>query len=177
MIRAEGYADLSMRQIGQVPPALLAKSPDGLLHFIPNSLADERAKNDFANTARLICVAYGVTAAVLVVESWMKLAKPGESLDPTKSPSEALDRQEVVALMGEVHGQQQQKFLPIIRTDAGGFFGFGDFDVPEMDEIQGRFAQLLPPRQPSVEARQLARTMLTAIGVTEQSLRGDWRGN
>ena len=70
--------------------------------------------------------------------------------------------------MGEVPGQQRQRILPIIRTDAGGFFGFGDFEVPEMDEIQGRFAQLLPPKQPPGEARQLARTMLTAIGVTEQ---------
>jgi hypothetical protein len=177
MTRAEGYADFSMRQIGRVPPALLAKSPDGLLHFTPTSLADERAKNHFANTARLICVAYRAAAAVLVIESWMKLAKPGESLDPTEPPSEALDRQEVVALMGEVPGQQRQRILPIIRTDAGGFFGFGDFDVPEMDEIQGRFAQMFPPKQPPGEARQLARAMLTALGVTEQSLRGDWQGN
>jgi hypothetical protein len=78
MTHAEGYADHAMRQIGHVPPALLAKCPDGLLLFTPNSLADERAKNDFANTARLICVAYSVTATVLVVESWMKLAKPGD---------------------------------------------------------------------------------------------------
>ena len=109
MTQAEGYANFSMRQIGHVPPTLLARSPDGLLQFTPNSLADERAKNDFSNTARLICVAYGVTAAVLVVESWMTLAKPGESLDPTEPPSEALDRQEVVALMGEVPGQQRQR--------------------------------------------------------------------
>jgi len=40
-------------------------------------------------------------------------------------------------LMGEVPGQQRQKVLPIIRTDAGGFFGFGDFAGPELDGIQG----------------------------------------
>ena len=122
-------------------------------------------------------MAYSVTAAVLVVESWMKIAKPGESIDPTEPPSEAFDRQEVVALMGEVPGQQRQRILPIIRTDAGGFFGFGDFEVPEVDEIQGRFAQLFPPKQPSGDARQLARTMLKVMGVIEQSLRGDWQGN
>jgi hypothetical protein len=71
MTHAGGYANFSMRQIGHVPPALLAKRPDGLLHFTPTSPEDERAKEDFANTTRLVCMGYGVTAAVLVVESWV----------------------------------------------------------------------------------------------------------
>ena len=45
-----------MRNIGHVPPALLAESPTGLIHFVPDSLKDERAKDNLANTARLICV-------------------------------------------------------------------------------------------------------------------------
>ena len=49
---AEGYAEFSMKNIGRVAPTMLAVSPDGLLHFIPESLADERAKNDFANIGR-----------------------------------------------------------------------------------------------------------------------------
>lgn len=45
---------------------------EGPIHFIPSSQADERAKNDFTNTARLVCVGYDVTTAVPVLESWMK---------------------------------------------------------------------------------------------------------
>ena len=54
----------------------------------PRSLADERSKHDFANTARLICIALEVSAAVMILESWMRLAEPGQALDqhfPTTS--------------------------------------------------------------------------------------------
>jgi hypothetical protein len=61
--RAQGYAEYAMRNIGHVPPTLLAASPVGSIHFIPDNFKDERTKNTFANTARLICVGYGVTAA------------------------------------------------------------------------------------------------------------------
>src|ERR1019366_7537510 len=85
---AEGYAEFSMRKLGRVPPSLLAISPNGSFHFIPSSLKDVRAKDNFADTARLICLAYGVTAAVIVLEAWMKTAKPGATLDMTEPPSE-----------------------------------------------------------------------------------------
>jgi hypothetical protein len=125
---AQGYAEFAMRNIGHVPPSLLANCPTGLIHFIPASLADERAKDTFANTARLICVGYEAIAAVLVLEAWIKIAKPGETLDMTEPPSEAFDRREVVVLTSETIDHGKQKLLPIIRTDAGGFFGFGEHD-------------------------------------------------
>ncbi len=162
-----------MRKGGQVPPAMFAESPHGPLHFVPHTLKDERAKNNFANIARLICVAYAATAAVLVLESWIKMAKPGETLDATTPPSESPDRQEVVVLVGESAGQQKHKLLPILRTDAGGFFGFGQFDGPELDKFQGRFSQILAPKQPDAQGRKLARLMLKALGVTEEWLGGD----
>src|SRR5213594_4134384 len=92
LARAERYAGFAMRQFGRVPPTLLALSPCGSLCFMPESLADERAKTDFANTARLICIAHGATAAVLIAEAWMRAAPPGGSLDLTEPPSEAFDR-------------------------------------------------------------------------------------
>jgi hypothetical protein len=167
---AEGYAEFSMRKLGRVPPSLLAISPNGSFHFIPANLKDVRAKDSFANTARLICLAYGVTAAVIILEAWMKTAKPGETLDTTEPPSEAFDRQEVVIITGEAIGQQKQKLLPIIRTDAGGFFGFGEHTGPKFDDYKGRFAQIIPPKKPTTEGQELAKTMLAAMGITEQSL-------
>jgi hypothetical protein len=166
---AEGYAEFSMRKLGRVPPSLLAISPNGSFHFIPANLKDVRAKDSFANTARLICLAYGVTAAVIILEAWMKTAKPGETLDMSEPPSEAFDRQEVVIITGETVGQQKQKLLPIIRTDAGGFFGFGEHTGPQFDNYQGRFAQIIPPKKPTTEGQELAKTMLAAMGITDQS--------
>ncbi len=174
---AQGYAEFAMRNIGHVPPSLLADSPTGLIHFVPKNLKDERAKDNFANTARLICVGYEVTAAVLVLEAWMKMAKPGETLDMTEPPSEAFDRQEVVVLTGETVEHGKQKLLPIIRTDAGGFFGFGEPNGPKLDNFEGRFAQMLPPKRPSAEAREMARAMLAAMGISEENLRGSAERN
>jgi hypothetical protein len=170
---AQGYAEFAMRNLGHVPPALLADSPTGVIQFVPHSLKDVRAKDNFANTARLICVGYEVTAAVLVLEAWMKMAKPGETLDMSEPPSEAFDRREVVVLTGETVQQCKQKLLPIIRTDAGGFFGFGEHGGPKFDNLKGRFAQLLPPKRPTAEGIELARARLAAMGIGEEALRGN----
>ncbi len=130
-----------------------------------------RAKDNFANTARLICIGYEVTATVLVLEAWIKVARPGEHLDMTEPPSEAFDRREVVVLTGETVKHSVQRLLPIIRTDAGGFFGLGEHEGPHLDKFEGRFAHLIPRKRPNAENREMARVMLGALGVTEERLR------
>jgi hypothetical protein len=169
MAHAERYATFLMRKNGRVPPTVLASTPKGGLCYVPHDLADVRAKDNFANAARLICAAYAATAVVMVVEGWVTTAKPGEPLDDTP-PSEAFDRREFVILMGEAAGEKKQKMLPIIRTDAGGFFGFGEFDTSSYTDFQGRFAGLLPPKVPSAEQRALAKAMLQIMGVTGHQL-------
>ena len=101
----------------------------------------------------------------MALEAWMKTATPGEKLDMTEPPSEAFDRQEVIVLMGESHGGQKQKFLPIIRGGNGKFFGFVDSNMPSLDKIEGRFAQILPPKVADDQMRLLAKTMLKVKGV------------
>jgi hypothetical protein len=91
------------------------------------------------------------------------VAKLGEALDMTEPPSEAFDRREVVVLTGETVGHGEQRLLPIIHTDAGGFFCFGEHDGPKLD----------PLKRPSAEGRELARAMLAATGVTAEALRGN----
>lgn len=169
MAHAEGYANFLMRKNGRVPPTLFAATLQGVLCYVPHDLADARAKNNFANTSRLICAAYAATVVVMVVEGWVTMAKPSEPFDGTP-PSEAFDRREFVVLMGEVTGQKKQKMLPIIRTDAGGFFGFGEFDSGSFTGFQGRFAGLLPPKVPNAEQRALAKAMLEVMGVTDATL-------
>lgn len=177
LFRAEEFARFSMRARGKVPPALLALGPDGPLFFIPSHLADERAKDNFATAARLVCIAHAATAAVMILEAWMKLAAPDGSLDLSTPPSESLLRKEVVMLTGESRTSTQQKILPILRTGAGGFFGFGEFAGPEGTSFQGRFAQILPPNPPTPEQQAKARVLLAALGVTPEALRRDWSAN
>lgn len=148
-----------------MPPTLFLIGADGPLMFMPESLADAAAKDEFATTARLMCIAQAATACVMALEAWVTFAVPGEKLDETEPPSEAFDRKEVVVLMGESQSGQKQKLLPIVRSDNGNFFGFGECEIPGLDEMKGRFAQLLPPKIPDAPIRDLAKAMLKVKGV------------
>lgn len=128
--------------------------------ILPGNITDGKSKDDLATTARLICISHAATACVLAMEVWAKFATPGEKLDQTELPSEAFDRREFVTLMGEDRVRPKQKFLPIIRSGNGKFFGFGDSDAPTMEKMEGRFAQILPPNVATAEHRALAKAML-----------------
>jgi hypothetical protein len=101
----------------------------------------------------------------LALEAWMKMATPGEQMDMTEPPFEAFDRQEVIVLMGEARDSQKQKFLPIIRSGNGKFFGFGESNTPGLEKMGGRFARILPPKVATDEHRALAKAMLKVKGV------------
>ena len=171
------YAEFSMRKFSRLTPALFLIGADGqLLMFVPDNLADDAAKDDFATTARLVCIAHGATACVMVLEAWAKFATPGEKLDVSEPPSEAFDRREVVVLMGESREMQRQKFLPILRSGNGKFFGFGEPHVPGVDRMEGRFAQILPPKVPDEATREVVQAMLKVKGIAKaKSLGGPLR--
>ena len=164
LAQAEHYANYCMRNSGHMPPTLFLIGSEGPLMFMPDSLADEGDKDEFATKARLMCIAHAATSVVMAPEAWVQFAKPGEKFDATEPPSEAFDRQEVVVLMGESHAAQKQKFLPIIRSDNGRFFGFGEDKAPPIDSMSGRFAHFLPPKVPNAGAREIAKAMLKAEG-------------
>ena len=48
LAQAEHYANYSMRNMGRMPPTLFLVGPDGPLMFMPESLPDDGAKDDFA---------------------------------------------------------------------------------------------------------------------------------
>ena len=168
LAQTEHYANYCMRGTGRVTAALFLIGPDGPVMLVPESLADTDAKDDFATTAQLMCIAHAATACVLALEAWATFAKPGEKFDETEAPSEAFDRREFVILMGESHNGRKQKYLPIIRSSNGKFFGFGEAEDPGTDEIKGRFAQLLPPKVPDELMREVARAMLKIKGVAAE---------
>ena len=47
----------------------------------------------------------------------------------------------------------------------------GEHEGPKFDNHKGRFAHIIPPKKPTTENQALAKNMLAAMGVTEQSLR------
>ena len=154
-----------MRNSGKMSPTLFLIGADGPLMFVAASLVNANEKDDFATTARLVCIAHAATVTVMALEAWMKTATPGEKMDMTEPPSEAFDRQEVIVLMGESHSGQKQRFLPIIRSGNGKYFNLGETTISGMDKMEGRFAQILPPKLADDQMRLLAKTMLKVKGV------------
>ncbi len=160
MTQAAHYANFCLRNSGSMPPTLFLIGEAGPMMFLPGKMASDTEKDSFANMARLVCIAQAATSCVMTMEAWMKTAKPDQPLDMTEPPSEAFDREEVVVLMGEDRAGQRQQFLPIIRSDNGKFFNLGESTLPVMDNIEGRFAQILSPKVPDTQAKLLAQTML-----------------
>ena len=161
MAYAAYYAELYLRSVGSMPPTLFLIGNDGPMMFSPKKLASDQDKDEFATTARLICIAQNASACIMALEAWMKVAKPNEKLDMTELPSEAIDRQEVIVLMGEDRKNQRQQFLPIVRSDNGKFFNLGGSELPVMDKMQGRFAQILPPKIPDTKMQVVTKALLT----------------
>ena len=162
---AMGYAEHMMATAGSVPPTLMAATPEGFLMFVPKSLKDVAEKDKFANAGRLLAVAHKATAVALVLETWATSAKrPGPAL-PQVPPSQSPDRVEVVVIMAEARGVKAQQFLSIQRDSRGKFAWFGTSPEPEFNEMEGRFAQMMPPKKPSDKDAQMAKMRLTAMGI------------
>lgn len=159
LAQAEHYAWFCMKNSGHMSPTLFLIGEKGPLMFCPQSLQNIEEKNAFATAARLLCIAQDASAVVIAMEAWMKFATPDEKLDTYEPPSEAIDRQEVITLMGESRSGQNQKILNIVRSDNHKFFGLVDA-TPKLDNFAGRFAEILPPNQPSAENRELAQVLL-----------------
>ena len=54
------------------------------------------------------------------------------------------------------------------------FFGFGETEDPCADEMKGRFTQLLPPKVPDEEMREVTGAMLKVKGI-KRAMRGKSR--
>ena len=125
-------------------------------------------KANFA-TARLVCIAHGATAAVMILEAWMKLAAPdGCWISPCRRR---------IASRARSRDPHRRVSFGLQAKDSAhnphgcrGFFGFGDFDGPSATSFQGRFAQIMPPKRPSAKMQTKARTVLAAMGVTPVTL-------
>lgn len=119
-----------------------------------------------------MAAAYAPKGIVLVLESWLRRARPGEHsfLPPSKAP----DREEVVILQAEGPDSNATAILAIQRDWNGKFTGFESPDIPEFDQMAGRFTCIFPPKPLSEEQREMARTTLQLIGVKPHYFNPQW---
>jgi hypothetical protein len=164
MDEAARYAHFTMKRDGFLAPLMMAATNEGVLMFSPKRLDDESGKEQFANVVRLITGAYGATAVVLILESWMTRASREKPLDMTP-PSESFDREEVITLIGQSTEDHSTRMFPIVRLGNGRFWNLGDpFDLGA-DSFSGRFAELLPSKEVDSSMRELGKKLLKAMGV------------
>jgi len=163
--QAKGYALHMMRTSGSVPATVIADTAEGFVFCVPAGLPDEAAKDRFADVARLLAVAHGARAVAMVVEAWVRLAKPGGHLDLDTPPSQAPDRQEMVVLMLEDRTRCASTFLPITRDVFGGFLEFGEYPSTNFTSASGRFSGLMAKRTPGAQEVAMAKAALRAMGM------------
>lgn len=163
--QAKHYASHMMSTAGSVPLTMMALTPEGFLMFVPQSLGDSNSKDKFAKAGRLVAVGYKAKAVAMILESWATFAtRPGQKL-PLTPPSQSPNREEVVAIMAEARGVQSQQFLFIQRNSFGKFIGFGTSLLPQYDSIEGRFAQMMPLKEPGEKESKAARDLLNVLGI------------
>jgi len=162
--QAAGYALHMMRTTGSVPATVIADTNEGFVFCMPAGLPDEAAKDQFADVARLEAVAHGARAIAMVVEAWVRLARPGGHLDLDTPPPQAADRQEMVVLMLD-RTRCANTFLPITRDVFGKFLEFGECPTPEFTSTSGRFSGLMPKRPQSAREVTMAKAALQAMGM------------
>ncbi|MGB6220250.1 hypothetical protein [Haloferula sp.] len=163
--QAFDYARHMMRTSGSVPPTVIADTDEGYVFCMPSNLADEAAKDNFAEVAKKLTVAWNAQALVIVVEAWVKFARPDGKLDMDIPPSQSVDRKEVVALMLEDRSRSATSLAPIIRDDSEMFASLNAPPPLEFNETGGRFAGLMPRHQPSASDAASAKADLLAMGM------------
>jgi hypothetical protein len=177
--QAEHYASYMMKgSSGSVPATLMVATPEGFVLHLPTKFASVEDKDNLAKTGRLLTVGFKASAIAMISEAWITIPKRrGQPPDLTTPPSESPDREEVVAIMAECHGRSAQRFLFIQRDSFGKFIGFGTSLLPPIDEVQGRFAGLMPPKEPTNEMAMAARNLLQAMGIAVEKAGFDPRWN
>lgn len=163
--QATDYALHMMRTTGSVPPTVIADTDEGYVFCMPSELADDAAKDRFAEVTRLFAIAQAASSLVMVVEAWARVPEARGHLDTETPPSQSPDRREVVVLMLEGHSRNATVMLPILRDADGVFTAFGDPGPMHFGESVGRFSGLMPKNKASVREAAQAKSTLLALGL------------
>jgi hypothetical protein len=167
--QAKDYAHHMMTTTGSVPPTVIVDTEEGFVFCMPSALADDAAKDRFAEVAKLFAIAYRAQALVMIVEAWVRLPDSRGHLDPSIRPSEAADRKEVVALMLEDGSISATRLIPILRDGNEVFTDLGPDTPLQTGEAEGRFSKLMPRHKPSADDCAKAKRTLFSIGMNVEN--------
>ena len=162
---AGSYAEFCLTNDGTMPPSFFFIGDEGPMFYDCREFTDDEDKEVFETIMRILCMSYKASACVTALESWMTGGEDGGEVDPSIRPTEAMNRREVIWLLGDDRLARKTKMMPIIRSDNGKFFSLVDKEIIIMDEMGGRFAQILSPNSPDAEGLKFANEFLARYKV------------
>jgi hypothetical protein len=165
MEEAEFYALRCMKGRGSCPPTLCLDGAEGRAMYHPVGRSSEQAKDEIAAVGRLLGVAHGAEATVMVSHASMK--RNGEEVALGLPSKAASGEEEVVLLLGETRRGHVVKMLPVLRGGDGKFLGFGEGTRRENEEVKGRFSDFLTKEVPNQAMRENAKMELSRIKVVQ----------
>ncbi len=153
-----------MRESGHVPTTLVIIGSEGPLIVIPESMAREVDRFDFAQTTRLLCVAHVATVAVFVTEIRVVQVAPNVGREPCQPLSRSTV--EYILVCGEgMNGIHRPIYYPVQRAANGEFAGFGKALTPSPNPFAEEPAKLLPNRPPTKIERTSVQSTLESQGI------------
>lgn len=72
------HAEFCLRNIGQIPSPLFAHMNKGTPIYLAEGMEDGQDKDDFVTRMRLIAGSYAATDVVLMLESWVTMARKSD---------------------------------------------------------------------------------------------------
>lgn len=162
---ARQHAEAQMRRIGRLDPTLFLLGQEAPFRMSLSDLPDRSSIAYFAHVAQLMCVAHGVSTAVLAAATWTFDSVPKGPLDPSVLLAKHPRKRECVMLCVEAIGAVPRYVsLLIVRDKSGRFSGFGEALEPSGPNI-GPLGNFLPVKLPSDRQRFTARMTLEANGL------------
>jgi len=171
------FARRTLLERGSVQPMFIIHGADEMVLF-PAAFGDVGDKNLCANIARALAIAHDAACVSFISEAWGRSVAraPRETEAEWRdrfsaiAPSKAEDRQEIIVVFtnwrdrdGELHAAARTG--EIVRNAAGKPVALSELSNGE-GSPEGRFVNLLPPERPTAEEREIARAVLSEIGVT-----------
>ena len=153
LAQARHYAEWNLRNHGQIPPCAMALNKDGIMMMVPPRMGTVQDKDQFADAARMLAVGYGAVFG----------SRPGQNIADIP-PSQSAERVEVEVVSAEIKGIAAQQIFTIKRDAAGLFVELEEKLTPKFDEMQGRFARILPPKEPTENQAKMASFVVAGLG-------------
>jgi hypothetical protein len=135
------YADWRMRLDGYITPALTGICPEGYLLFAPDEIVSSRDRAFFDMASKLVCTAYRVAGAAIVIEAQVdshKAPHGGTTVIKRNAPEAG------VLVLSETRTNSARTMLTVMRDNQGRYTGLTESKSQDFQITSGRYRNFVP---------------------------------